>query len=185
MKLIIALIAMFLANFASAQSAGTSETGIRYNEIGIGYNSVSVSGTTLTGYSVGASALVEKNILLNASYENVSKSSNSITNTSVGVGYRFGIASNVDASARVGYFSAGGDLSENSYIVGGGIDALVAPNLSIAGNVSYSGLGSGTYFYSGTVGYYVTEAATLKASVRRSTGDFATTTYLLSAGYNF
>lgn len=185
MKAAISLVSILLTPIVFAQTQGVSETGIRYNEVSVGYERFSVSSATLTGYSVGATALLEKNIILGAIYSDVSKSSNSVTSTDLSVGYRLGIAGNVDAVVRAGYLGAGGNNTDSSYSVGAGINALVAPSFVLGGGIGYTGLGSGTFLYTGSASYYVTDNVTLRGAIRRSAGDLTSTTYSLAAGYNF
>lgn len=185
MRLVASLITVILSSGAMAETAGVSETGIRYNEVGVGYSSVSVSGSTLQGYTLFGSALVEKNFIIDANYGSVSKASTEITSTGLNVGYRLGIAPNVDAGVKVGYVSYGGDLSDSSYVVGGFANAQLTPDLVLGGNISYTGLSSTNYFYSASLGYHVTENITARGSIRGSSGDLSSTTYTASVGYNF
>jgi len=168
-----------------AQQAGTSETGIRYNEVSVGYNSASVSGSTLQGYTVMGSALLEQNFTVDASYTDVSKTGTSISSTALNVGYRMGVASNVDVGVKLGYIDQGGGSPESSYVVSAGVGAVVAPNVVLSGNVSYTGLTSTEYLYGAGLAYYLTENTTIRGSVRASSGTVDTTTYALSVGYNF
>lgn len=185
MKLVVAALTLAAAGSAMAQSSGVSETGIRYNEVGVGYASLAVSGTTLQGYTLNASALVEKNFVIDATYANVSKASNSLSSTGLNVGYRIGVAPNVDAGVKVGYISTGGDSSESSYAVGGFVNAQLTPELVLGGNVSYTGLANTDYFYTASLGYHITENITARGSIRGSSGTSTTTTYIASVGYNF
>jgi hypothetical protein len=185
MKLVVAVLTLAAAGSVMAQSSGISETGIRYNEVGVGYSSVSVSGSTLQGYTLFGSALVEKNFLIDANYGSVSKSSTEISTTGLNVGYRMGVAPNVDAGVKVGYISYGGDLSDSSYAVGGFANAQLTPELVLGGSVSYTGLSSTNYFYAASLGYYITENITARGSIRGSSGDLSSTTYTASVGYNF
>jgi len=185
MKLVVAVLTLATAGSAMAQSSGVSETGIRYNEVGVGYASLAVSGTTYQGYSLNGSALVEKNFLIDATYADVSKSSTSISSTGLNVGYRMGVAPNVDAGVKVGYISTSSNQSESSYVVGGFVNAQLSPDVFLGANVSYTGLANTDYFYTASLGYHVTENITARGSIRGSSGTSTTTTYIASVGYNF
>lgn len=187
MKVVVALLTLATAGSAMAQSTGASETGIRYNEVGVGYASLAVSGQTFQGYSLYGSALVEKNFIIDATYANVSKSSNSVSNTGLNVGYRIGVAPNVDAGVKVGYISGtAGGTTQSSYVVGGFVNAQLTPEWVLGGNVSYTGLDTTKYFYTASLGYHITENITARGSVRGGSGGTAnTTTYIASVGYNF
>jgi hypothetical protein len=185
MKLVVAALTLVAAASSMAQSSGVSETGIRYNEVGVGYASLAVSGTTLQGYSLNGSALIEKNFLIDATYANLSKSSNSISSTGLNVGYRIGVASNVDAGIKVGYISTNSTESESSYVVGGFVSAQLSPDVVLGANLSYTGLANTNYFYTASLGYHITENIMARGSIRGSSGNGTTTTYIASVGYNF
>jgi hypothetical protein len=186
MKLVVAALTLATAGSAMAQSSGVSETGIRYNEVGVGYASLAASGTTLQGYTLNASALVEKNFVIDATYANLSKSSYSISDTGLNVGYRIGVAPNVDAGVKVGYVSGtAGGTTESSYVVGGFVNAQLTPEWVLGGNVLYTGLANTNYFYTASLGYHITENITARGSIRGSSGNGTTTTYVASVGYNF
>ena len=185
MKLVVAVLTLATAASSMAQGAGVSETGIRYNEVGVGYASLATSGTTLQGYTLIGSALVEKNFLIDASYTNVSKSSNSISSTGLNVGYRMGVAPNVDAGVKVGYISSSSNTSDSSYVVGGFVNAQLSPDVVLGANVSYTGLANTNYFYTASLGYHITENIIARGSIRGGSGNSTTTTYIASVGYNF
>lgn len=185
MKKIITLATLFLTGTAMAQQAGTSETGIRYNEVSVAYNSASAVGETLQGYTVMGSALLDQNYTVDVAYTDVSTTGSSISSTAFNVGYRMGIASNVDLGVKLGYIDQGGDNPQSSYVVGVGIGAVVAPNVVLSGTASYTGLSSTEYLYGAAIAYYLTENTTIRGSVRASSGTFDTTTYSLGVGYNF
>ena len=72
-KFALVLAALGLSTSAFALESGISETGLSYNEVGIGYiSSTSTSGGsddgTSAGFGIGGSALLSKNIFAFGSY---------------------------------------------------------------------------------------------------------------------
>lgn len=138
-----------LATVAAAVNAqntpklsGTSDTGLSYNEVGIGYgtNSVTVSNKDyrFSGLGVGGTFLVHENIYITASHYAPTASINNVnvdlTQTSFGAGARFKMAASTDAyveyqyiDAKVATSSASEKSTGNGFIVG--LRTLLAPKV--------------------------------------------------------
>lgn len=185
MKKLAAIALLVATGSATAQSAGVSETGIRYNELYAGYESLSNSSITMTGYTIGGSALIDKNIIIDASYADVAKKTTKSHSTVAGIGYRLGIAPNTDVYAKIGYISTGGVTSDSSYLLTGGARGMLTPDLELTGQLTYSGLKAASFYYGASLGYYLTESLTLRGQIRADNATKSNTTYILSVGYNF
>lgn len=109
MKKLIALSALTVLS-ATAFAENKTETGINYNEVGVGYVSqdVTTSGTKkiFTGYGINGSALVSENIYLLASYGSTNRTSSdgskiTLGQTSFGLGYRLPVSNDTDFNAAI------------------------------------------------------------------------------------
>jgi hypothetical protein len=131
-------IAASTASFAQTKT----ETGLSYNQVGVGYVSVTstVSGKdyTFSGFGLGGSVLAGKNFLLSASTisanGDVAGTQITISQTSIGVGARAGIAAQTDVYGKISYIDAkaaalGAAISDNGYGLTVGIKTLIAPSL--------------------------------------------------------
>lgn len=148
MKKIIALAAIAAACSTStfAQS-GLTETGLNYNEVGASYQSIKFDGdngsTTLTGYGLNGSYMLNKNFYVLGSTGSVAKTidgvKNQFTPTQAGLGYRLGVAKNVDGYATLNYVSASFKSDSTNTNTGhsltAGVRALVAPGVDVSAAV--------------------------------------------------
>lgn len=182
---LFALLSMLVSITASAQESGVSETGIRYSEISAGYESLSNSKVTMTGYVIAGSALVDKNIFIDANYADVAKKTTVSRTTTINAGYRFDIAPNADLYAKLGYVSTSGVNSDTSYLMTGGARVMIAPNIELAGHVTYSGLKRASIFYGSSLGYYLTQNLAIRGQVRLDNATTSNTVYMASIGHNF
>ncbi len=184
-KIVFGLLAGLIGCTAFAQENGVSETGIRYNEIYAGYQTLSNSSIRMNGYTIGGSALIDKNILVDAVYADVSKSTVKSQNTTVGIGYRLGVAQNTDVYAKLGYINVGGVTSDSSYLLTGGARGMLTPDVELTGQVTYSGLKNASLYYGVGLGYYLADNLTIRGQVRADNATKSNTTYVLTVGYNF
>jgi hypothetical protein len=143
MKKIALLLTFFgLTSLASAQVSGLSETGISYNEIGIGYGVEGDTTEDYKGFGVGLSALVTKNIYVTGTVKNPSTPTVDSQQYFAGVGARTAIASNADLYGSVNYISGkytftGGSLIVTGYSLATGVRAIIAPKVEGSLNLSY------------------------------------------------
>ncbi len=147
MKKIALVLAMLgLTTSASALESGISETGLSYNEVGVGYGVEGDTGGDYKGLGVGVNALLTKNIYFYGQFKNPS-STETTTNLdtqqySTSLGFRTAIASNADFYTSVGYYNGkfsftGGSIIATGYTLATGVRAIVAPKVEASLNLSY------------------------------------------------
>lgn len=188
MKKSLLAIAMAFACTNAYSDSGVSETGLRYNEINVGYQSISNSDIRMNGYAIAGSTLFDKNVIIDASYSDLSKNTVKSSSSTVNIGYRLGVAQNADVYAKLGYISTtgkGGAPSDSSYLLTGGARALLTPEVELAGYLSYSGLDNASVYYGGSLGYHLTENLSLRGQLRADNAAKSNTVYILSVGYNY
>ena len=143
MKKIVLLLTFFgLTSLASAQVSGLSETGISYNEVGIGYAVEGDTNSDWKGLGVGISALVTKNIYVTGQVKNPSTPTVDSQQYMVGVGARTAVTSNTDLYASVNYFNGkytftGGSAIVTGYSLTTGVRAIIAPKVEGSLGLSY------------------------------------------------
>jgi len=202
-KFALVLAALGLSTSAFALESGISETGISYNEVGVGYSSFTTnSGTIFTGTSsglnVGGQALLTKNIYGFGSYAAPSGTYNILGNIDTsayqaGLGLRTALAANVDFNVSATYLNSknsflGISNIHTGYATSAGFRALVAPKLEANIGVSYydtknerAPSSSGTQYQIGT-GYQFAEKIMGRASyITESKGNG----YSVSLNYMF
>jgi len=144
MKIKLAVLTVLaVATCVSSFAQTKTDTGLSYNQVGIGYVSVTstVSGKdyTFSGFGLGGSFLAGKNILLNATTlsanGDVLGTSVNISQTTVGVGARMPIAAQTDLYGAISYIDAktaalGSSNSDNGSGFTIGIKTLMAPRLA-------------------------------------------------------
>jgi len=81
MKNLASLLLLALSANAFANDGGiTKDTGINYNEIGLGYFSIRIADSAdFNGYAVKGSTLITDNIYIDAAYASGSYSTNTMT----------------------------------------------------------------------------------------------------------
>lgn len=158
--------------------SGISETGLSYNEVGIGYiSSTSSTGSsddgTSSGFGIGGQALLSKNIFAFGSYSIPSGTFGSLGNVDTtdyqaGLGLRAAVAANTDFNLSATYLNSKASFLGISgiytgYATSASFRALVAPKLEASIGVSYYdtknerfGSSSGTQYRIGT-GYRFSE----------------------------
>jgi hypothetical protein len=202
-KFALVLAALGLSTSVLALESGISETGISYNEVGVGYTSQSANSGdntgTATGAVIGAQALITKNIFTYGSYSMTSgtfagglgnvDSSDSL----LGLGLRTAVASNVDVNLTASYLNTKSSFLGTTgyftgYATGATVRALVAPKLEANVGVSYYdvknerfGSSSGTQYRIGT-GYQFSEKIIGRAGYVTETGADG---YTVSVNYLF
>ncbi len=176
-KIALVLATLGLSSSAFALESGISETGLSYNEVGIGYtsrseNSGSNTGTA-TGATIGAQALITKNIFGFGGYSIPSGTFGSLGNVDTtdyqaGLGLRAAVAANTDFNLSATYLNTKASFLGISgiytgYATSASFRALVAPKLEASIGVSYYdtknerfGSSSGTQYRIGT-GYRFSE----------------------------
>lgn len=199
MKKIIALAAIAAACSTSAfAQSGVTETGLNYNEVGVAYQTFKTdtddgSSITLKGYGVNGSYMLDKNFYVSGSTGTQSKTFDDGKVTAnisqAGVGYRLGLAKNVDGFAAVSYVSVtfkspeGKDTSTGHNLTAG-VRALVAPGLDVTAGVANMKVGDGSAKngYVLGLGYELTPSLVARINYS-SLSDLAFTT--VGLGYKF
>jgi hypothetical protein len=138
LKSAIAIAALGLCATLSFGQTKT-DTGLSYNQVGIGYVGVTttVAGKdyTFSGAGVGATVLAGQNIIFGASSLSASGDvlGNNITisQTSIGIGARAKIAAQTDIYGRVSYIDSkaaalGTSITDNGYGVSVGVNTLIS-----------------------------------------------------------
>jgi len=181
-KILFTLLSALSTSAVFAQDAGVSDTGIRYNQVGLGYTyASSTDNSSLTGYALDGRALVNKDIYVSANYTAVSKTDADISRYGVYAGYRLGIASNVDFFAEAGvvsvsYKGTSETTSSTGYDIAAGVNAALTPDLQGSLKISYPQYGSNfsdlnKITFGGSLTYYVTKEIGASAIVSsNSTG---------------
>ncbi len=194
---------MGLSSSAFALESGISETGLSYNEVGIGYTSQSANSGdntgTATGPIIGAQTLITKNIFTFGSYSMSSGTfSGGLGNvdssdSQVGLGLRTAVASNIDVNLSASYLNTKSSFLGvtgffTGYATSASVRALVAPKLEANAGVSYYdvknerfGSSSGTQYRIGT-GYQFSEKIMGRAIYVTETGADG---YTVSINYLF
>ena len=145
-KIALILAILGLTTSAFALESGISETGLSYNEVGVGYGVEGDIGGDYKGFGVGVNALLTKNIYFYGQFKNPS-STETTTNLdtqqySTSLGFRTAIASNADLYTSVGYYNGkfsftGGSIIVTGYSLATGIRAIIAPKVEGSLNLSY------------------------------------------------
>ena len=181
----------------SSQGPGYSDTGISYNEVGVGLGSaqVKLAGQkyTFNGAGIGGSVLVGRNFVLGGTYTEVSKtiagSEVRSADTNLSLGYRVGIGANVDlvpAITALNNTSKVGSTSNTSqgYAAGISLRAALSPNWDASFGVShvkYDGLSADTATSVG-VGYHLSRDLVLRGELNHVKDQ---DTALVSLSYKF
>jgi hypothetical protein len=204
MKKIIALAAIAAACSTSAfAQSGVTETGLNYNEVGVAYqtfktdieeNDVVVGSMTMKGYGVNGSYMLDKNFYVLGSTGTQSKTLEegkvSANISQAGVGYRLGLAKNVDGFASVSYVSATfkspeeGKSTSTGHNLTAGVRALVMPGLDVTAGVATMKVGddSASNGYVLGLGYELTPSLVARINYS-SLSDVVFTT--VGLGYKF
>jgi hypothetical protein len=201
-KFALVLAALGLSSSAFALESGISETGLSYNEVGIGYTSRSENSGdtpgTATGATIGAQALITKNIFGFGGYSIPSGTFSRLGNVDstdyqAGLGLRAAVASNVDVNLTATYLNSKSSFLgisgiHTGYAAGASVRALVAPKLEANLGVSYYdtknerfGTDSGTQYRIGT-GYQFSDKIMGRAVYVTETGRNG---YTVSVSYMF
>ncbi len=201
-KFALVLAALGLGSSAFALESGISETGLSYNEVGVGYvssttNSGDFPGTS-SGFNVGGQALITKNIFGFGSYAAPSGTYGALGNVDTsdyqaGLGLRTAVANNVDINLSATYLNTKNSFLGISgiytgYATSASLRALVAPKLEANLGISYYdtknerlGSSSGTQYRIGT-GYQFAEKIMGRASYVTESGGNG---YSVSLSYKF
>jgi opacity protein-like surface antigen len=204
MKKIIALAAIAAACSTSAfAQSGVTETGLNYNEVGVVYQTFKIVDTqddngndtgslTLKGYGVNGSYMLDKNFYVLGSTGTQSKTVDSdkvsANISQAGVGYRLGLAKNVDGFASVSYVSLTfkdpeGKEKSTGHNLTAGVRALVMPGLDVTAGVASMKIGdSSSNGYVLGLGYELTPSLVARINYS-SMSDVVFTT--VGLGYKF
>ena len=146
-KIALVLAVLGLSSSAYALESGLSETGISYNEVGVGYGVEGDVGGDYKGFGIGVSTLLAKNLYFNGQFKNPS-STETTTNLdtqqyTTSLGFRTAITSNADLYASAGYYNGkfsftGGSIIATGYVLATGIRAIVLPKVEASLNLSYA-----------------------------------------------
>jgi hypothetical protein len=167
MKITVKAILLALAATASVSTFAQTktETGLNYNQVGLGYASVTSTVSnkdyTFSGFGVGGSVLVGSNFLLSGSTlsatGDVGAVKLTISQTNIGVGARAGIGAQTDVYGYVSYLDAkvaalDAAVSDNGYGFTAGVKTMIAPGFTasvFAGQSKLSKSDSSTSFGAG------------------------------------
>ena len=191
MKNLASLLLLALSANAFANDGGiTKDTGINYNEIGLGYFSIRVSDAyDFNGYAVKGSALITDNIYIDASYASGSYSSNTITLSEANLGYRFPIGASTDGIASIGYTGVTftDEDSSNGYNIKFGVISKLTDDFKISGSYKYSNISNNDPYNTGTLDaqYNLTKSFYTNISYNSMSGGSTAKYYMLGVGYNF
>jgi hypothetical protein len=140
--MLAATIAISTASFAQTRT----DTGLSYNQVGVGYFSMTTTSSgkdyTFSGLGLGGSVLAGKNLLLSASTisvnGDVSGKNVTVSETDIGIGARAGIAAQTDVFGKIYFIDGKGEATgfnytDTGYGVTVGVKTLIAP--SVTGSV--------------------------------------------------
>ena len=143
MKKIALVLAMLgLTTSAFALESGISETGLSYNEVGIGYSVEGDPDSDIKGMGIGITALLTKNIYVFGNAKNPSSAVWDTQQYIAGVGVRTAITSNADLYASISSVSSKFSSTTVSVITSGtsfatGVRAIIAPKVEASLGLSY------------------------------------------------
>lgn len=145
MKITVKAILLALAATVSVSTFAQTktETGLNYNQVGLGYASVTSTVSnkdyTFSGFGVGGSVLVGSNFLLSANTlsanGDVAATQVTISQTNISVGARAGLGAQTDVYGNVSYIDAkaaalGSSVGDNGYGFTVGVKTLIAPSFT-------------------------------------------------------
>lgn len=181
----------------SSQGPGYSETGISYNEVGIGLGSAQVkladTKYTFNGAGIGGSVLIGQRFVLGGTYTDVSKtiagSEIRSSDTNLSLGYRMGVAANVDLVPTITALNntsklAGASNTVQGYAAGVQMRAALSPSWEASFGVShvkYDGLSADTATSVG-LGYHLSRDLVLRGELSHVKDQ---DTALVSLNYKF
>ncbi len=159
--LITLLAAVSAPSFA--QSSGATETGIRYNHVGVGYQNQNPSdASAITGYGVSGSYLFDQNAYVFGAYGMGSGSDFDVDNLSLGGGLRMGVAQNTDVVGELSYERTAvkaddGKATFTGYKARGIVRTMLTPDIEGSAYIGYQhqtdfvkgmlyGIGAAYYF---------------------------------------
>lgn len=206
MKKLITFVAAAAAFSTSAfAQSGVTDTGLNYNEVGATYQTTkfditdngNASTMTVKGYGINGSYMLDKNFYVLGSTGTTSKSFDdgkfTVNMSQAGVGYRLGLAKNVDGFATVSYVSVAfkdttpnGDPkhTETGHNLTAGVRALVMPGFDVTAAAVNLKVGdsSASNGYALGLGYELTPSLVARINYT-SLSDVAFTT--VGLGYKF
>ena len=189
MKKLASLLLLSFSVAAFANDNLTKDTGINYNEIGLGYFSMRISDTDFNGYAVRGSALVTDHIFVEANYANGTNSSYTLTFTEANVGYRTPLGASTDGIASIGYtgFTLTDNDTSNGYNLKFGVISKLTDDFKLGGSYKYSNITNNDPFSTVTLDgqYNFTKSFYTNISYNSMSGGATAKYYILGVGYNF
>ena len=190
MKKLASLLLLSFSVAAFANDGVTKDTGINYNEIGLGYFSIRISDAyDFNGYVVKSSLLVTDNVFIDGAYANADYSGNNMTLTEVNLGYRHPIAASTDAIGTIGYSGSTftGESSSNGYSIKFGLNSKLTDDFKLAGSYKYSNVSNNDPYSTGALEaqYNLTKSFYTNLGYYSMSGGATAKYYMLGVGYNF
>lgn len=190
MKKLASLLLLSFSVTAFANENATKDTGINYNEIGLGYFSMRLNDAyNFNGYAIKGSALVNDHIFIEANYANGANSGNTLTMTEANVGYRMPIGASTDGIASIGYtgYTFTDEDASNGYNVKFGVISKLSDDFKIGGFFKYTKVSNSDSYNTGTLDaqYNLTKSFYTNISYNAMSGGATAKFYVLGVGYNF
>jgi opacity protein-like surface antigen len=180
MKKHIALAAFTLC----CTAALADEAKLDYTDVSLSYAAYTSSSKTYSGYAAGLGFLMTQNIYALGNYQ--SFDSNSITQSSLGVGYKMPIGGGADGLFTLKYETDTETETANGYSLGVGVRAKVNSDMDITGNYSYRIMGNNNdYTFEAGLNYKFSSNMFAKLGYSTTAGDTSTSSYLIGVGFNF
>ena len=185
MKHHIAALAMsLLGASAMANEAGLTDSGASFNEASLSYANLKSGTTSYNGYLTELGFVLSKNMYALGSYQNLD--TGSITQGSLGLGYKMPIGSSSDGFFTLKYESDNTTTVNNGYSLGAGVRTLVSPDMDFSGSYSFRTMGS-SHDYTFNVGlkYKFTGNMFAKVGYSSTSGDTSSSMYAIGVGIDF
>jgi len=160
------------------------EAKLDYTEASLSYAAYTSGSNTYSGYAAGLGFLMTQNIYALANYQ--SFDSSSITQSSLGVGYKMPIGGGADGLFTLKYETDTEAETSNGYSLGVGVRAKVNSDMDITGNYSYRIMGSNNdYTFEAGLNYKFSSNMFAKLGYATTAGDTSTSSYVIGVGFNF
>jgi hypothetical protein len=185
MKHHIAAIALsFLGASALANDAGLTDSGANFNEASLSYANYKSGTTSYNGYLTELGFVINSNIYALGSYQNFD--TGSITQGSLGLGYKMPIGSSSDGFFTLKYESDNTASVNNGYSLAAGVRTVVTPDMDFSGSYSFRTMGS-SHDYTFNVGlkYKFNSNMFAKIGYATTSGDSSTSMYAIGVGVDF
>jgi len=185
----LAFISLFSVTAMAADGPAKTDTGIHYNNVEIGYDSLTVNSYTWGGYGLNGNFLLNENIYATLNYRAMTPETSGLDNmeqTYAGIGYRLPVASSTDLITDISYVSMTNSSTDTGYRLTAGAKSKLASAVELTGAYSYIAVGSNTYnAFSGILKIDVTDRYYGFGKYTSMSGSYSITTYSIGVGANF